>query len=577
MAACQHCGDVHSDAAAVCPLTGESMAEPGPCGSLVDRYFVERLVGRGGFGAVYRARHDVLGQAVALKLLHVARVEDTGSVQRFVREARAMAAITHPNVARVVDCGNVPPARPFLVLEWLEGESLAATLLRERTIFYERACDITLQILDGLASVHAAGIVHRDMKPANVILVRSAEARADTLDFAKVVDFGVSKIASDAGVTLLTKTGMTVGTPRYIAPEQFRDARSVDARADLFAVAVLLYEMLSGELPFSGRTVEELMVRMATERPTPLRSVAPAVPSPLAAVVERGLARDPDARWQNAAEMADAILGALDAALGGDAQSSATASARARSTLLRRTHRGPAATSTDATTTPRAPRSLDPYGATEIAAPPAFASSPPGILPTTRIGSVVQRPAVATAPGLPPPSGSRPAQPTPSAGGLAQPPPSGSATGFAPQPSALAVAQAQPVAAYGPGNAASLPPSVASQAWPDPYGAGLPSTVPIQRASPPQSTATPWLVVAAIAAFAAVVILTLAAVRILSDRQARAAPDPVGPAQLVPLTTRPVVSPPAPIVLPIVPTAARADAGVARDAGLAHDAGGAQR
>jgi hypothetical protein len=311
MIRCTACGDPHPPDATRCPRTGQSVGG-GPCGSRIDRYEVERLLGDGGMGAVYRARHAMLNQSVALKLLHAEFARREDMIGRFVREARAAAAVGNPHIIRVLDFGGTPDGRPFLVMELLEGEGLEALLQRERRLSPPRAVALVLQVLAGLEAAHAAGIIHRDMKPANVFVRRTPDPA--TPEFVTVLDFGISKITEPQGGApqpQLTQTGTVVGTPVYMAPEQVMSPKEVDRRVDLYATGVMLYEMLAGRLPFEGSTTAELIVRACTSAPTPLSEVARDVPAGLVAVVDQAIAREPAQRFQTAAAFADALRRAL--------------------------------------------------------------------------------------------------------------------------------------------------------------------------------------------------------------------------------------------------------------------------
>jgi serine/threonine-protein kinase len=277
----------------------------------VDRYVLERELGRGAFGAVYVARHTVLGSRVALKLLHPSLGQDPGAVDRFLREARAAASVGSPHIVRVTDAGVTADQQAFLAMELLEGEDLASYLERRGRLAPHEAVWITAQVLDGLSAAHAAGIVHRDMKPANVFVARGERGEA----IVKLLDFGVSKIQKPQGLQgSLTATGTIVGTPHYMAPEQLIESRSVDARADLYSVGVMLYELLSGRLPYDAETFGALFHQVLTMAPMDLRALTPDLPPALVACVHHALAREPSARWSSAAEMRDALQRALDGA-----------------------------------------------------------------------------------------------------------------------------------------------------------------------------------------------------------------------------------------------------------------------
>jgi eukaryotic-like serine/threonine-protein kinase len=274
---CRACGDPHPEGTTVCPrLVEPTPVTSGPCNTQIDRYLVERFLGGGGMGAVYRARHVMLDQLMALKLLKAGLGDRQEILDRFVREARAAAAIGNPHIVRVSDFGIAPDGRAFLAMELLDGRDVEQALKQEGPIAPGRAVGIVLQALDGLGAAHAAGIVHRDLKPGNIFLLPVPGG-----ELVKLVDFGVSKMGMGAPTPSLTQTGSLVGTPLYMAPEQLRGARDVDLRADLYAMGVTLFEMLSGRSPWDAPSYESLILAVYGEPPRPLRGLAPHVPAEL--------------------------------------------------------------------------------------------------------------------------------------------------------------------------------------------------------------------------------------------------------------------------------------------------------
>ena len=311
MNGCQHCGKQHPPGAPVCPLTGESMSLPGLMGTRLDRYEIQQLLGAGGFGTVYRAKHVHTDAIVALKVLKKQLSMDAQMVERFLREAKAAAAVGSDHIVRVLDAGNAADGTAFLAMEYLAGWDLKELATREGPLSAMRLALLTVQVLDGLGAAHAKGIVHRDMKPANVFVLRKQDDRGFERDFIKLLDFGISKMHADGAQAGLTMTGVAMGTPSYMAPEQFFDARNVDGRADLYSIAVMLYELLAGRLPFDAQSYAELIVKVRTEQPPFLQQVAPAVPMALAQVVMVGLAREKEQRWPNALEFGNALRGSM--------------------------------------------------------------------------------------------------------------------------------------------------------------------------------------------------------------------------------------------------------------------------
>lgn len=271
-------------------------------GSLIDgRYRVLSRVGGGGMGAVYRAEHLRLGKEVALKVL---RRELTGNPelrQRFDREIRATAAIDHPQVVTVFDTGVLADSSLYYTMELIAGETLAGALRRERRLSWARLRGITLQLCGALAAAHARGIIHRDLKPGNILLTE----RDGVPDFVKVIDFGIAKVVRDHVSQGLTSTGMALGTPAYMAPEQA--SGSGDQRIDIYSLGVILYQCLSGQRPFSGQSDLEVLAAVLTTTPRPLTELVDGLPAGLAEVVARAMARDPGDRPETMRALADEL------------------------------------------------------------------------------------------------------------------------------------------------------------------------------------------------------------------------------------------------------------------------------
>lgn len=272
----------------------------------IDRYRIVRELGRGAFGIVYLAEHEVMGREVALKVLQAQHASSIGALHRFLGEGQAIASVRSPHIAQVFDAGITPDGRAFIAMERLVGEDLAQHLRTHAPIGVEAAVDIARQILAALAAAHRASVVHRDLKPANVFLVRDASGRGQV----KVLDFGISKFVHPEREPL-TLTGAMLGTPQYMAPEQLENARDVDGRADLYAVGSVLYEMLTQALPFEASSLAALVAAKLTDAPRPLGPRAPHLPHALVAVVERALSREADARFRTAEEMDHALALAM--------------------------------------------------------------------------------------------------------------------------------------------------------------------------------------------------------------------------------------------------------------------------
>ena len=268
------------------------------------KYRLGEVIGTGGMGTVFGGLNLAVGRPVAVKVLHPNQMRRSDSVKRFQQEARAAGGIGHPNLCEVYDLGMLPDGCPYLVMEKLVGETLADRILSSGPLPVLEALDVLTQVLSGLIAAHAHGIVHRDIKPENIFLT----VRVGCPSLVKVLDFGVSKAmvppTPDEGEGLvLTGPGIVMGTPFYMSPEQARGERDLDARVDLYACGVVLYEALTGCRPFTAPNYNALLVAILTGTPTPLRVLRPALPPELDAVVGRALARDRADRYQDGAEM----------------------------------------------------------------------------------------------------------------------------------------------------------------------------------------------------------------------------------------------------------------------------------
>jgi serine/threonine-protein kinase len=295
---CPHCGSVLDRDDSAPELTGQ----------IIDgRYRVLELLGEGAMGQVYRADQVQMGRECALKVMKAADLSEAGGVQRFRREASSAARIVHPNIAAVYDFGETPDGRCYLAMEYVAGQPLRKRLEAGGALPVPRAVEIATQVADGLAAAHEFDIVHRDLKPDNIIVTE----RANGALVAKIIDFGVAKRPAQGGSTL-TSTGMIVGTPLYMSPEQFAPDEQVDGRSDLFALGLVLFEMLTGERPYPGVTMAEAMQRLAIP-PRTLAEVRPemAWPAALQAVLDRLLAFDPSDRPATGTEVAALLLDAI--------------------------------------------------------------------------------------------------------------------------------------------------------------------------------------------------------------------------------------------------------------------------
>jgi serine/threonine protein kinase len=294
---------------------GETTPDPDPDGllgkTLCERYYVRRLVGEGAMGRVYEGHHTGIGKRVAIKIAHQVERRKSEVAKRFQREALAPAQIGHPNIADVTDCGTTPSGEFFFVMEFIDGVGLDAVIRRDGQLTIERALMIAGQVCRALEAAHRAGIIHRDLKPSNVMLVRSQ----DEEDQVKVLDFGVAKFLHETGDGAnLTLTDATIGTPKYMAPEQIRGGGKVDFRSDIYSLGAILYAMLAGgHLPIDGSTIDEIWQRKLTRDPRALSDFRSDLSSDLEELVLRCVARDPAKRPASAEELKKQLLAHLEA------------------------------------------------------------------------------------------------------------------------------------------------------------------------------------------------------------------------------------------------------------------------
>jgi len=278
-------------------------AQPGQI--LAGKYRVERVLGEGGMGVVLAAHHLHLDKRVALKFLRPEVAANRELVARFANEARSAGKIQSEHVARVLDVGVLDDGSPYMVMEYLEGTDLAGLIRQRKGLPGPEAIEYVLQACEALAEAHVAGIVHRDLKPANLFLTR----RADGSPCVKVLDFGISKAAlsSDPAGHALTRTSAVLGSPSYMAPEQLKSARQADPRTDIWALGIILHELMTGEVAFRADTVPELYVSILQAAPTSLRARLPGAPPALEAVLLRCLEKDPARRFASVGELALAL------------------------------------------------------------------------------------------------------------------------------------------------------------------------------------------------------------------------------------------------------------------------------
>jgi serine/threonine-protein kinase len=296
------------------PLVGATLAE---------RYEIIRRIGEGGMGAVYEARHSIIGKRVAIKVLLEKFLENEEFIARLLQEARLASSIGHENIVDVTDFGTTRDGRAFVVMEYLDGEPLSELIMRDAPLPVERSLAIVKQVASALGAAHKKGIVHRDVKPENVYLVRRGDQ-----DFVKVVDFGVSKAVhtqeEGSEWQRLTRTGAVLGTPLFMSPEQAAGKEDIDARADIWSTALILYECLTGELPFRGTNYLGVIAQIQSQEVQPPSALRPelGIPQAVDRMVMHGLEKDRSQRYQDMADferdLERVLAGDMDGALVAD-------------------------------------------------------------------------------------------------------------------------------------------------------------------------------------------------------------------------------------------------------------------
>ena len=311
---CPQCGTEYPANARFCETDGTALRNITPAADLVgaiiaDRYCVLRKLGEGGMGQVYLAEHVKMGRKSALKVLHPGMVSDVDAISRFNREAANASHINHPNVAAVYDFGETADGLIYLAMEFVDGPSLAKLIAEHGAVPPARTAEIIRQAADALAAAHDMGIVHRDLKPDNVMLARTRDGG----DLVKVVDFGIAKAAGNTAQNV-TRSGLVIGTPAYMSPEQLA-GDTLDGRSDVYSLALVAFNMLTGALPFPADSAQESMIMRLTDRPKTLADMRPDIPwsADVQAVMDRGLQRRAADRYGSATEFADALSTAVAA------------------------------------------------------------------------------------------------------------------------------------------------------------------------------------------------------------------------------------------------------------------------
>lgn len=308
---CSRCGAIFDDSVNFCLNDGERLWPSGALtGQILDgRYRIEGVVGQGGMGKVYRAMHIHIDTPVAIKVLNQALVSNQSAIERFRREAKAAGRIHHPNAVQVKDFGVAEDNTVYLVMELVEGKSLRDLIRDEKPLAVGRAVNLLEQICSAVEAAHESGVIHRDLKPDNII-VRNNGA----VEEVKVLDFGIAKLKQreglEANLVTLTEAGSIVGTPTYMSPEQCHGLE-LDVYSDIYSLGVITYEMLCGQFPFDGETAAEIITKHLRDEPSPLRSLRPELPAALDHVVLRALSKDPSRRQRAAKEFSQELMDAL--------------------------------------------------------------------------------------------------------------------------------------------------------------------------------------------------------------------------------------------------------------------------
>lgn len=307
MRKCPKCGNRFTASERLCPHDGSLLADAATIEermighTLAGKYRIDGFLKRGGMGSVYRATHLMLNKEVAVKLIKPELVTSEDIVQRFHREAQAASQLTHPNIVTIHDLGQAEDGTLYIAMELVSGQSLKEIVTAEGPLAPERAVGIAQAIAGALALAHKSHVIHRDLKPQNIMISEGP----DGAEVPKLLDFGIAKTFEAEGPAL-TSTGMVLGTPQYMSPEQ-AGGKPVDARSDLYALGVILYEMLVGKVPFNDPSIPAILVKHLSEKPKPPSELRPGLPDAIESIVLRCLAKEPQDRFQNAEEFSLAL------------------------------------------------------------------------------------------------------------------------------------------------------------------------------------------------------------------------------------------------------------------------------
>jgi serine/threonine-protein kinase len=305
---CNSCGNTYPGNVSFCLNDGSPLVPIDTMvGTILDgRYRLDSLIGQGGMGDVYRATHVHIDTQFAVKLLKPEFVANQMAIKRFRLEAKAAGRIHHPNAVRVTDFGVTTERIVFLVMELVEGQSLRSLMRSAGQMDHIRAINIVRQVCAALDAAHHSGVIHRDLKPDNILIEKMGE-----IERVKVLDFGIAKLREAKTDAFLTQAGTIIGTPQYMSPEQCQN-KPLDPRSDIYSIGILLYEMLSGEVPFDGDSTLQVVYNQLHQPPRPVMEVSPHLPASLGAVIMRALEKDPEQRQSSAAELSDELKKAVE-------------------------------------------------------------------------------------------------------------------------------------------------------------------------------------------------------------------------------------------------------------------------
>lgn len=322
MKTCPVCGKEYSDTSTLCPIDAavlQRTSDPLVGQTLAGKYSIEKLIKRGGMGAVYLGKHVLMDKTVAIKVLHPSLALDDDVVARFSREAKAASRISHPHAVSVTDFGESENGVVFLVMEYLDGKTLKEVIKEDGPMALDRVVEIVRQVAGALDLAHQQGVVHRDLKSDNIML-----SQTNGGDWAKVLDFGIAKIQQAEGArdVDITAANLVIGTPQYMSPEQCSQSGPIDARSDIYSFGIIIYEMLAGRVPFTGESPTMIMMKQVQDPPPSILETRPEVGTGLAQVISKALAKQPADRFQTAGELSEALA---DAAKSSEASALAAA------------------------------------------------------------------------------------------------------------------------------------------------------------------------------------------------------------------------------------------------------------